>query len=193
MHSLIIALSAIVALPVALSAPLSSRQAGGGTRALFAASNASFINGQPLAASGGAFYIGVPTDAPCTLPAPQCAQYSNTTAVLIDSLSSSVGMYSTVPSRVYVAQNGVFSFTEPGQVNDVPEGAYEGPFDGQGGVLHFGGGNSGGWIACPLFTPGQLPYQVLNRVSSMGAVCADAIDLAITTTNVDSVAAYEYE
>ena len=93
---------------------------------------------------------------------------------------------------MYVAQNGVFSFTEPGQVNSVPEGSYQGPFDGQGGVLHFGGGNSAGWIACPMFGEGQLPYQVLNRVSSMGAVCAGAVNMAITTQNIDSVAAYEY-
>lgn len=182
----------LLAPSLAFSAALIPRQAGGGTRSLFAAADFDFINGQPLAASGGAFYIGVPTNAPCTLPAPQCEQYSNTTAVLIDSLSSEVGMYSTVPSRVYVAENGVFSYTEPGQVNNVPESAYQSPFDGQGGVLHFGGGNFAGWIACPLFTPGQLPYQVLGRVSSMGAICADAIDMAITTKDVDSVAAYEY-
>lgn len=192
MPSITSVLSGLVALPLAFSAAVIPRQAGGGTRTLFAAADFDFINGQPLAASGGAFYIGVPTNAPCTLPAPQCEQYSNTTAVLIDSLSSSVGMYSTVPSRVYVAQNGVFSFTEPGQENDVPEGSYQTPFDGQGGVLHFGGGNFAGWIACPLDVPGQLPYQVLGRVSSMGAICADAIDMAITTENADSVAAYEY-
>ncbi|KAI9696884.1 MAG: hypothetical protein M1820_007959 [Bogoriella megaspora] len=185
-------LSGLAALPLAFSAAIVPRQAGGGTRTLFAAADFDFLNGQPLSASGGAFYIGVPTNAPCTLDAPQCAQYSNKTAVLIDSLSSSVGMYSTVPSRVYVAQNGVLSFTEPGQVNAVPEGSYQSPFDGQGGVLHFGGGNFAGWIACPLGAPGQLPYQILGRVSSMGAVCAGAVNMAITTQNIDSVAAYEY-
>ena len=194
MRSFAAVLSGLIALPLvfAAPAPLESRQAGGGTRTLFVASDADFLNGQQIAASGGAFYVGVPTNAPCTLAAPQCEQYSNQTAVLIDSLSSSVGMYSTVPSRVYVAQNGVFSFTEPGQVNSVPEGSYQSPFDGQGGVLHFGGGNFAGWIACPMFTPGQLPYQILGRVSSMGAVCAGAIDMAITTQEATSVGAYEY-
>ena len=192
MPSLTSVLSSLVALPLAFSGAVIPRQAGGGTRTLFAAADFDFINGQPLAASGGAFYIGVPTNAPCTLPAPQCEQFTNTTAVLIDSLSSSVGMYSAVPQRVYVANNGVFSFTEPGQINEIPDDAYTSPFDGEGGVLHFGGGNFAGWIACPLFTPGQLPYQVLGRVSSMGAICADAIDMAITTENADSLGAYEY-
>ncbi|KAI9675988.1 MAG: hypothetical protein M1822_008374 [Bathelium mastoideum] len=192
MPSIASTLFGLVALSLSSSAAVLPRQTGGGTRTLFTAADFDFINNQPIAASGGAFYIGVPTNAPCTLPAPQCEQYSNQTAILIDSLSSSAGMYSSVPSRVYVAENGVFSFTEPGQVNTIPDGAYTSPFDGEGGVLHFGGGNFGGWIACPLFTPGQLPYQVLGRVSSMGAVCADAIDIAITTQEADSIGAYEY-
>ena len=195
MRSFAAVLSGLVALPLifAAPAPLESRQAGGGTRTLFVAANADFLNGQQISASGGAFYVGVPTNAICP-SGTSCGTYSNQTAIMIDSLSSTAGMYSSQPSKVYVARNGVLSFTEPEKIYSVPDGAYQNPFDGQGGVLHFGGGNFAGWIACPVSgTPGQLPYQIQGRVKSMDAVCAGAVDIAITTQEATSAGAYEYE
>lgn len=195
MLSIISTLSALAALPLALSAPLSSRQTtGGGSFNIVALSSAEFLNNVPLAASGGAFYLGVPTNAQCPPSASDCSQYSNTTSIIVDSLSSEAGMYSTTPQRVYVAQNGVFSYLEPNAgTGPFPDGSYQTPFNGAGDRLTFTGGNSNGWIACPLFTPGALPYQVLAKVSSMGAVCADAIDIEIQTSYATQLGAYDYE
>ena len=195
MPSLISALSALAAISsLAFAAPLNTRQTtGGGAFQLTSLSSTDFLNNVPLAASGGAFYIGVPTNAQCPPSASDCSQYSNTTAILVDSLSSSAGMYSSTPQRVYVAQTGVFSYLEPNAgTGPFPDGAYESPFSGEGNRLHFSGGNSNGWFACPLFTAGALPYQVFARVSSAGAICASAIEIEIETTYATQVGAYEY-
>ena len=104
-------------------------------------------------------------------------------------------MYSQVPQQLFIAQNGVFSYAEPGQNPPYDGTAARNPFGAFDFTLTFGpdDGQNHGWFACPLGQPGQLPYQVLARVSSEGAICAAAEDITIRTAVVGERGAYEYE
>ncbi|MCJ1332131.1 hypothetical protein MMC10_008823 [Thelotrema lepadinum] len=189
MPSLLSSLSALALIPLAFTAPLNARSSGPVTLTAVAASKT--LNKVPITASHGSFYIGVP-NAPCTLPAPQCSQYANTTAVSFNSLSSTAGMFSTVESHVYVAPNGVLSFTAPGKENTFPDGALKGPFDTEEGKMLFTGGDSPGFVACPVGSDGGLPYVVMALVDSMGASCAAGEKITIATTQTTTLGAYAY-
>ena len=102
-------------------------------------------------------------------------------------------MYAVVPGgqNIYVQSNGALSFTTPHTEGNFPAGAYATDFSmGSGGRFLFSGGNSDGWYVCGN---GTEPVQVLAKVSSAGAICADAQDVSLLLDVAAEPGAFQYE
>ena len=100
-------------------------------------------------------------------------------------------MNSNLTSVVYVAPNGLLSFTAPGD-EDYPDGALRGPIIEDEGKLLFTGDDSPGFVACPVGNEGELPYVVMALVDSMGANCAAGEKISIATHETSQLGAYGY-
>lgn len=189
---------------LSLPATLAPRQTSFISVTLRASSSAGFLDGASIVAAGTnspVFWAGAESRTFCSLPAPECAQYPNTTIVTVTQnngvgtakLASTVGGGQTV----YVPTTGALSYLEPFDETGVPQDSYTSNFVVQevGGVdlFEFTGGDSTGWVACPIEGVQQLPYEVFARVSSMGPLNANCVDLVIKAQGAVAPGAYGYE
>lgn len=96
---------------------------------------------------------------------------------------------------VYVAETGLLSFTMAHEEGVFPSGAYTTGFAIEptifgGFTFNFTGGQSSGFIACPI---DNGRWEILATVTSEGAICAAAADVEIAAIAVSSPGAFEYE
>ena len=199
MAIIIITLVSLSLLGSISAAPLNARQFSSGAITMTSKSNFTLLDSRPINAAHGRFWIGTPTSAHCTIPAPDCSSFSNTTTIQPNvggSGAAEMLVASDNTQPIWVAQDGELKFAEPSQGDNYPKGAFTVPFitetvdDAE--QFRFLGGNSDGFVACPAKHAGALPYQVFALVDSMGAVGAACQSIDIVATGVNMPGAYAY-